>query len=258
MPMTRQLPRAIGVLVVVASAALALVLVGSRAAADFGYHSVSVPGSGTLAPSAIRGGAYGATLKTTDDAGTVAWEQGTLVSATVPTQGQTWFLSTADAGVWTPTSFSGDISCSTSTPGSCSVVNVTQVNPFTYDYSAALTTNDATLTTIFTEPAEVASTTYDYIGTITGQNTPTDGGASAGDLYRADFAFDEQRLGSAAPTAAGASPLPLNVRTTGAGNTWPGITFSVSGNSVIFQVQGLATTTIIWHFQVTRIVTNPQ
>jgi hypothetical protein len=118
--------------------------------------------------------------------------------------------------------------------------------PFVITPSATVTTTDATVTTIYTEPAEAASTTYDYIGTIVGQK------ATTGDIYRADFAFNEQRIGAAAPTAAGAVPVPLNVRTAGLGNTWGGITFTVAGNSVVFQVQGLAATTIVWNLQLSR------
>lgn len=123
-------------------------------------------------------------------------------------------------------------------------------------FYATVVTNDATVTVLWTEPAELASTTYDYIASVMGQNTPTDGGASGnGDIYRADFAWNEQRIASAGPTAAGATPAPLNTRFTGAGNTWgtgTPVTFTVTGNSFVVQVTGLAGTTINWNIQVTR------
>jgi parallel beta-helix repeat protein len=113
-------------------------------------------------------------------------------------------------------------------------------------YSGAITTNGSTYT-IYTEPAEAASSTYDYVVTVVGQNP------SNGDVYRADFAFNYQRIGSAVPTVAGASPTPLNVRTTGAGNTYGGAFISTSVNSVIVQVSGLASTTVHWSCSFNRV-----
>ena len=53
------------------------------------------------------------------NANTVVQVQNVGVSSTTPTSGQFFILS--DAGVWTPTSLSGEITCSTTNPGQCFV-----------------------------------------------------------------------------------------------------------------------------------------
>jgi hypothetical protein len=114
---------------------------------------------------------------------------------------------------------------------------------------ASVQTTDATLTPIWTEPVQAVSTTYDYVVSILGSNQVN------GDMFRADYAFNYQRIGSAGPTVAGVGPVALNVRTTGVGGTWGGVTFAVGAvtpNALTVQVQGLAATAINWSFEVMR------
>lgn len=121
---------------------------------------------------------------------------------------------TIDAGQFT---LAGDV---TGLGNANAIANVTATNFFTTTPSATVTTTGSTATSCWSEPAETASTSYDYIATVVGQNTPTDGGSGSGNFYRADLAFSMQRLGTGDAGPAGAAPVPLNVRTTGAGNTW--------------------------------------
>jgi len=112
-------------------------------------------------------------------------------------------------------------------------------------YSGATTTDGGTYT-IYTEPAQATSTSYDYVVTVVGQE------ASDGDLYRADFSFNYQRIASAGPTVAGAAPTALNVRTTGDGSSWSAA-ISTAGNSVIVNVTGQVGNTVNWVVAFNRI-----
>jgi hypothetical protein len=115
--------------------------------------------------------------------------------------------------------------------------------------TAAVTTTNATVTAIYTEPAEAPSTIYDYVITVIGQEPST------GDFYRADFRTNYQRIGSAAPSLAGAASGPLNVNATTAGLTWGGVSFAigtVTANALTVSVQGLAATTIDWTITISR------
>ena len=148
------------------------------------------------------------------------------------------FLIVNDAGAWNAFSASGDWACSTTNPGNCTVQNVTNQNSFTISPSATVTTTNATPTTLYTEPAEALGTTYDWIMTVIGADT-------VGDVYRADFHFDYQRT-DAGPVAVGTAPAATNVITGGTGNTWGGVTFAVSGESLVASVTGASSTTIVW------------
>ena len=115
----------------------------------------------------------------------------------------------------------------------------------------SITTTDATTTAIYTEPPQASASTYDYLLTVVGQEPST------GDMYRANFAFTYQRIGTAAPTLVGSvSILPLNVRSTTGGAAWGTggavATFALVGTSLQVSVQGKASTTIDWSVQFAR------
>jgi hypothetical protein len=115
------------------------------------------------------------------------------------------------------------------------------------DDGATVSTVDGTLTQIYADGDQAASSTYDYEVTVCGQAPAT------GDMLRADFSFNAQRIVAAATTFAGPSPVPLNIRSTGAGNTWGGIAVILSGNGIEVTVTGLAATNINWSMQVNRL-----
>jgi hypothetical protein len=122
-----------------------------------------------------------------------------------------------------------------------------RTNVFNDATATPVTTTDGTLTTIYTDSAIPASTMYDYVVTVVGLDS-TDGYG-----YRADFSFSYQRIASAAPTVVGASPVPLNVRASTGAVSWGGGSIALSTNSVIVQVQGIASRTIDWNCSVNRI-----
>ena len=126
---------------------------------------------------------------------------------------------------------------------------ITLKNTILNDVTAiAVTTTDATLTTLYTAAALAPSSLSDYVVSVWGLD-PTHG-----DAYRADFSFTYQRIASAAPSAVGATAVPLNVRGTTNGLTWGGASIAVSGNTILVQVQGISSITIDWKCSVSSAV----
>jgi len=113
------------------------------------------------------------------------------------------------------------------------VISITNVTP--------IATTNATVATLVTFPIP-ASTVVDFMITIVSNRT---GGASgaAGDCYRADFPVCYQRIGAAAPSLVGAAAVETGKKFNGLGTGYVG-SVSLSGNSVIVQFTGLATTNI--------------
>ena len=88
------------------------------------------------------------------------------------------------------------------------------------------------LAVIYTEPyAPAASTMYDYAVHVQGANI-------SGDAYRADFFFSAQRIATAGASLVGAGPVPLNVRTNGAGSGWS-VSIALTGTNGAMQVSAI-------------------
>ena len=108
---------------------------------------------------------------------------------------------------------------------------------------APVATAGATLTTVLTFPIP-ADTVVDFSITIVGKRT---GGVSgtAGDSYRADFPVCYQRIASAAPSLVGAAAVETGKKSNGGGSAYVG-SVAISGNNLLVQVTGVATTNIDW------------
>ena len=114
--------------------------------------------------------------------------------------------------------------------------------------ATAVTTTDATLTTLYTSASLAASSMADYVVSVWGLD-PTDGY-----VYRADLVATYQRISTAGPTVVGASPVPLNVRNSAGASGWGGASMAVSGNTILVKVQGIASRTIDWKCSFTSAV----
>lgn len=108
---------------------------------------------------------------------------------------------------------------------------------------APVATTGATLTTVLTFPIP-ASTVADFSITICGIRTGGVSGA-AGDCYRADFPVTYQRIAAAAPSLVGAAAAETGKKSNGGGSAYVG-SVAISGNSLVAQVTGVATTNIDW------------
>jgi hypothetical protein len=202
---------------------------------------------------AVEGGAsyvtMGGDISGNSNNATVANIQGNPVNSTAPTAAQVLIENAGATGSkWN--TISQDVTLGST--GIATVNSVSATSGFTIassitqktilfndGYSGATTTDNGTYT-IYTGNAIAASSCQDYVVTVVGHD------ATDGYMYRADFSFSYQRIATASPTSVGASPVPLNVRTSTGASGWGGASISLSGDSPIVQVQGATGKTINW------------
>ena len=121
------------------------------------------------------------------------------------------------------------------------VDNVTATNFWTTTPSATVNTTNATPTAIGTAVAIAAATTEDFYVQLGAQNT-----SGTGDWFFAEYRFAYQRNG-AGPVLVGSAPVALNLRGSTTGQTYPGLTETISSNTIVLNVTGLAATNITWN-----------